>query len=461
MIEIVMNLIFDPNMRWVVTACVLLGISSGILGCFALLKKYSLMGDAVAHAALPGICIAFMLYGSKSMSIFLLGAMASGLLGALVIQFISKHSRIKPDTALGIVLSGFFGFGIVLLTKISQSGQGSQSGLDAFLFGKAASLVGTDVQVMAVVAVVLISLSFLLFKEFKLLSFDPQFGRGLGLPMGLLNNLLMLMIVLTVVIGLQAVGVVLMAALLITPAIAARYWTENLSHMVLISAVVGALSGVAGTLISAITPNLPTGPVIVLAATAIFLFSMFFAPKRGLTAKFFRLYQVRNRVGRENLLQSLYDLSERDYVDKNQLNLGYTIEQLQTLRQQSDWELKHHLTQLKKSGLIGLVESAGDNRLVLTEEGFKEAYHVTLNQRLYDMLLIYQQRFGGLSIDVETTRIQHEVSEELLHELMELLHKHQRRPQLTPSMSIDYRYLARTYKKEYKYTSASSRGGDV
>ena len=367
--EIFMNLIYDPNTRWVLTACVLLGTSSGVLGCFALLKKYSLMGDAVAHAALPGICIAFMLYGSKSIGVFLLGAIATGLLAAVVIQFISKHSRIKPDTALGIVLSGFFGFGIVLLTKISQSGQGSQSGLDAFLFGKAASLVGTDVQVMAVVAIVLISLSFLLFKEFKLLSFDPEFGRGIGLPMGLLNNLLMLMIVLTVVIGLQAVGVVLMAALLITPAIAARYWTENLSHMIVISAIIGALSGVVGTLISSITPNLPTGPVIVLAATAIFLFSMLFAPKRGLTAKFFRLYQVRNRVGRENILQSLYDLSERDYLDRNQLNLGYTIEQLKRLRQQSDWELWHNVSQLKKKGLIDAVESTGERRLVLTEGG--------------------------------------------------------------------------------------------
>jgi len=301
-VEPIVSLFMDKNFQWVMTACVLLGTSSGILGCFALLKKYSLLGDAMAHAALPGIALAFILTGIKSLDIFLIGAAIASLLGAACIHFITSNTRIKQDTALAIVLSVFFGFGTVLLTKIAQSGAGNQAGLDAFLFGKAASLMAADVRVMAIVTGTLILLTVLFFKEFKLLAFDPGFGRGIGWPMHALEGLLLLMLVLSVVIGLQAVGVVLMSALLIIPAAAARYWTEKLHVMTLIAAIFGVLSGFFGTLLSTLTPRMPTGPLIVLTSAALFAISALFAPRRGWVTQWVRQLRWRRAFGQNRPL---------------------------------------------------------------------------------------------------------------------------------------------------------------
>lgn len=278
-------LLLDANTQWVLLGTMLLGIASGVLGSIALLRKQSLIGDAVAHAALPGICIAFLLIGEKSLGALLIGATITGLLAAYCIQFITSASILKEDAAICLVLSVFFGFGIVLLTKVAQSPSGNKSGLSDFIFGQAASLVGNDVKIMASTAAVLILVTALLFKELKVLTFDPEFAIGLGLPSRFLNFLFLTLLVAAVVIGIQAVGVILMAALLITPAIAARYWTESLGKMVVISGVFGAISGMAGTLISTLREGLATGPFIVVTATALFLISMLFAPQRGFVTK--------------------------------------------------------------------------------------------------------------------------------------------------------------------------------
>ena len=287
----------DPNFLWVLSGSVLLGTSSGAIGAFAVLRKRSLLGDVLAHAALPGVCLAFMLTGAKELFPLLVGAALTGYLGVKCIDAITRWSRIKEDTALGIVLTVFFGIGVMLLTAIQHSGAGNQAGLDTFLFGQAASLVGRDVVVIAVAATMLLLAVALFFKEFKLLCFDRGFGEGLGFPMRQIDNLLMALIVMAVILGLQAVGVVLMAAMLITPAVAARYWTERLDVMVLLSALFGGLSGMAGAVVSALGPRLPTGPLIVLAATGIFLISLVAAPRRGLVAKTLRYLGTRRKVG--------------------------------------------------------------------------------------------------------------------------------------------------------------------
>ncbi|MCA0755554.1 metal ABC transporter permease [Paenibacillus sp. N4] len=290
----------DPNMQWIFLGCTLLGLSSGIIGCFSYLRKQSLMGDTLAHAALPGICIAFMLTGVKSIGLFLIGAGAAGLLATFGIGYITRHTKLKQDAAMGIVLSGFFGLGIVLLTLIQHGDYGNQAGLDKFLFGQAASMIASDVVTMSIVCGLLITVCTLLFKQFKLISFDAGFARGIGYPVALLEQLLMLLVVVAVVAGIQAVGVVLVAALLITPAVSARYWTDRLGLMVVISGVFGALSGAVGTLMSASVSNLPTGPVTVLAATLLFGVSVLFGPTRGLIAKRLLRKQVKKSFTREN-----------------------------------------------------------------------------------------------------------------------------------------------------------------
>ncbi|ETI66333.1 metal ABC transporter permease [Neobacillus vireti] len=279
------SLFLDPNTQWILMGSMLLGLSSGVIGSFAYLRKQSLMGDALSHAALPGVCLAYMLTGTKSIFFFLIGAIIAGILATAAIGYITRNSRIKQDSALGIILTVFFGVGIVLLTQIQHSNSGNQSGLDKFLFGHAASMVKLDVYTIAGISAVLVVLCFLFFKEFKLLSFDPGFAKGIGLPTILLDQFMMLLIVTAVVIGIQAVGVVLMAALLITPAVAARYWTEKLHVMVILAGLFGAFSGFVGTVVSSMVNNLPTGPLIVLSATVLFIISVLAAPNRGVLAK--------------------------------------------------------------------------------------------------------------------------------------------------------------------------------
>lgn len=260
----------------------LLGLVGGVLGTFAVLRRQGLLGDALAHAALPGIALAFMLTGSKTPIVLMLGAGITGWLGTLAILRIVGDTRLSEDAALGIVLTVFFGLGVVFLTYIQHSGNASQAGLDRYLFGQAATLVQEHVVTMAILGAIALSIVALLFKEFKILSFDPEFAASIGYPIGPLNVLLTSLIVVAVVIGLQTVGVVLMAAMLIAPAAAARQWTNRLGAMVLLSASFGALSGVVGAMISVSARRLPTGPMVILVATAIVVTSILLAPERGI-----------------------------------------------------------------------------------------------------------------------------------------------------------------------------------
>lgn len=293
MFELIGELFTDYTLRNVALGAAVLGVVGGVLGSFAVLRRQGLYGDALAHATLPGVCVAFVLSGTKAPVILLAGAALSASLGALLIIAVVGATRIKQDAALGIVLSVFFGFGTVLLTYIAGTGNSGQAGLERFIFGQAATLVADDVATMGVLGGASLVLVALLFKEFKLLSFDPAFAASAGYPVGRLNLLLTALIVVAIVIGIQTVGVILMAAMLITPAAAARQWTERLSAMICVSGLFGAASGVAGAVISATGPDLPTGPLVVLVATAILLVSLLLGKSRG--ALWERLRAARNR----------------------------------------------------------------------------------------------------------------------------------------------------------------------
>jgi len=281
-VQISLNLFSDYTLRTVAIGTMILGVVSGALGSYAVLRKQSLVGDAISHAALPGICLAFLITDSKAPLVMIVGASLSGWLGILVVTAIVRNTRVKEDAALGIILAVFFGVGIVLLTLIQKMPNANQAGLDKFLFGQAAALLERDIKTMGVIGVIVISLTLLFWKEFKLLCFDPAFGASLGFPMKILDILLMTLIVMAIVIGLQAVGVVLMSAMVVAPASAARQWTNRLAVMVCLAAFFGAISGVTGAVISSTAVRIPTGPMIVICASGIFLFSLAFAPNRGL-----------------------------------------------------------------------------------------------------------------------------------------------------------------------------------
>lgn len=307
--EILQQLVTDYTLRTVSLGAALLGVVSGTLGSFAMLRKQSLLGDAISHAALPGIALAFLLTGSKSPIVLLMGAAVAGWLGTLKVMSIVKHTRIKLDTALGIVLSVFFGAGLVLLTFIQKLPNANQSGLDKFLFGQAATLLAGDVVVMAVLGIPSLVIMAFLWKELKILSFDPDFAEIQGFPVRTLDILLTTLIVISIVIGLQTVGVVLMSAMIVAPAAAARQWTDRLGVMVFLAGLFGAISGVAGAVISSLTTKLPTGPTIVLVMSGIVVVSLLFAPNRGLVWAWIRQKRNQRRLQVGAILEDLYLLS--------------------------------------------------------------------------------------------------------------------------------------------------------
>ena len=295
---------FDYTLMIVAIGAALLGAVSGALGTYAVLRRQSLLGDAISHAALPGIAIAFLLTRSKTPLVLVLGAALAGWLGTLLIMSIVRMTRIKYDSALGIVLSTFFGFGLVLHTLIQRTGNANQAGLDTFLFGQAATILERDVFTIGILGGVAILITLIFWKELKLLVFDEGFAASLGFSTRALDILLTSLLVIAIVLGLQAVGAVLMSAMLVAPAVAARQWTDRLSVMMLLAAFFGALAGVSGTVISSSASRIPTGPTIVLCATVVVGFSILFALNRGLLWDWMR--QRRNRRSLKSAANRLF-----------------------------------------------------------------------------------------------------------------------------------------------------------
>lgn len=305
------SLVFsDYTLRTITLGTAILGAVTGMLGSFAVLRKQSLLGDAISHAALPGIALAFLITGAKDSNTLLIGALVSGLLGTFWIRGIINKTHLKSDTALGLILSLFFGFGMLLLTFIQKQPNANQAGLDKYLFGQAATLVESDVWLMAIITGICVVVMFLFWKEFKLLLFDADYTKTLGFNTKFIDVLITTFIVLAIVLGLQTVGVVLMSAMLLAPAAAARQWTNNLSTMVVLAAVFGAFSGVFGTAISASQDNLSTGPVIVLVASVFVIFSFIFSPSRGLLFRQIRFISNRRDLELQKTLSFMYHIAE-------------------------------------------------------------------------------------------------------------------------------------------------------
>lgn len=359
------DLLFNYTMRTVALGSMVLGIVSGALGTFAVLRRQSLLGDAISHAALPGVVLAFLLTRSKEPLMLMLGAIAAGWLGTLWMLTIVRRSRIKEDTALGLVLSVFFGLGLVLLTYTQRLPDASQAGLETFLFGQAATFLIKDVLIMAILGGIALLLMVLLWKELKLISFDREYGASLGFPITFLDIILTTLLVIAIVIGLQAVGVVLMSAMVVAPAAAARQWTNRLSWMVLISAFFGALAGVSGTLISSSALGLSTGPTIVLAASGIVLISLIFAPNRGLIWQWVRRQRQRKDMNLDAVLSDLYVLS----LQHENLEHPHSIEVLRTMNA-GRGGVQRSLEVLQERKFVRQVNS---DSWVLTKEGSKQA----------------------------------------------------------------------------------------
>jgi len=399
----------DPNIRYVVIGSMLLAASSAIVGVFIVLKKKALIGDAVSHSVLPGICAAFLFSGTKNVPLLIVGAFISGWLAIVIIDFITRNSKIKKDAAISVVLTVFFGLGIVLLTYIQHNGYASQSGLESFIFGNAAALIGNDVIVFSIIAIILVLTVLAFFKEFTITAFDEPFAKTIGLPVGKLELLLTTLTVLAVVTGITAVGVVLMAAMLITPAAAARFWSDNLKKIVIISAIFGAFSGLAGAFISYMAPSMPTGPWMVVSSSCIAFFSFFFAPKKGSVFKWWYKKQHIKTTDEENILKIFYQLGE----PQNDFRKKYSLQELMGVRAINRERLSLVLKRLKRKKLT----ESGNGTWVLTKKGIKESARIVRLHRLWELYLTKYMQMPAHKVHENAEMIEHILTPEIEKEL--------------------------------------------
>lgn len=426
--ERLQNVLFmrDYNTRVVMLGTVLLGISAGVIGTFMVLRKRSLVGDVVGHAALPGVAIAFIVMESvspgsgKSVPGLLVGAYIAGCLGVVCTLIISKIPRMREDAAQAIVLSGFFGLGIALLTAIQDMKAGNAAGLNEFIFGKAASLLAADVKLIGIVSLILILLSASLFKEFSMLSFDESYAAARGWPVQFLDLVLMGLVVAVCVIGMQSVGMLLVVAMLIIPPSSARFWTNRIGVMTILSGLLGGLSAFLGVLVSSLYSNMSAGAVIVLCGTIIFVLSLLLGARRGVLKRVILRIQLNRKVGQQDLLRAFYEIIEEQLPaqdrQQRQRYLKFNVN-VDDLCQKRSWSQAHVKQLLKKEMAEGYLTAMAQKQFQLTENGLEKACVIVRNHRMWEIYLIQYADVATSQVDRVADRIEHVLEPDVIAEL--------------------------------------------
>ncbi len=401
----------DPSVRYALLGSMLLGICCGLLGSFLVVRKMALVGDALSHAVLPGVALGFLWNMNKDPVAIFIGATLAGLLGTAVVNLLKQTTRLKEDTALGLVLASFFAVGICLMTMIQRLPTGNKSGIDKFLFGQAAAIGAADVQLMAVVTGVVVVVIALFYKEFLVTSFDAGFARAVGLPVQAFHYGLMLLLAFAVVIALQAVGVVLVSAMLITPAAAAYLLTDRMHRMLLLAAVFGMVAGALGAFLSFLGNNLPTGPFMVLAATAVFAAAFLFGPRHGVLARWWRQRSRAARIQRENTLKAIYHVLEA----RNFLGEGVSLRELAERRRETEEEVAAQAAALHTHGLATLHDDG--SHIFVTPDGWQRACAIVRNHRLWELYLTNEAHLAADHVHEDAEKIEHLLGEETVREL--------------------------------------------
>ncbi len=407
----------DYNTRVVVLGVMALGAAAGLIGTFLLLRKRALTADALSHATLPGIAIAFMVMvamglGGKSLVGLLIGAFVFGCIGILFILAIRHTTRLKDDAAIGIVLSVFFGLGLCLLRIASEFPSGSASGLGGFIFGKAAAMVASDAMVMASVAVVVLIGTCALCKEFTLLCFDEQFSSVQGWSILWLDVLLMTLVAIVTVVALQSVGLVLAVAMLIIPAASAKFWTRRISTMLIVASIIGCLSGWLGAVASALIPRMPTGPIIVLLCGFWFVISFIFGSNEGLVIRQLSRWNLNRRIAKQHILRAMWEACEQH------TETVFDLDEIVSLR---SWSNRTVRRLLQKSVAWGFVIRKNQTTWKMTDKGGIEAGRVARNHRLWEIYLINYADIAPTHVDRDADTIEHVLGIEMVAKLEQLL----------------------------------------
>lgn len=416
----------DYNTRIVLAGTALLGLSGGIVGTFLVLRQRALAADVVSHASLPGIAVAFLLAEQiapgqgRSMWVLLCGAFVTGFLGMALTLAIRRWTRIKEDAAMAIVLGIFFGCGMALFTVVQRTRTSNAAGLSHFIFGKAASLVAADVWLIGMVSAIVTVICCGLFKELALLCFDEEFAAARGYPTHVLDWLLTLMSIVVTLIGLQSVGLLLVVGLLLIPATAARFWTNNLKVMAGLSGLIGGLSCIGGVLFSAAFPRIAAGAVIVLVAATLFLSSLLFGSVRGLWPRWRAQREFEQRIGRSDLLRACFEYLEpllQDAEPDQLSQMPIPAARLQRMRGWPEFRFRRLTTAAERAGLLERTR----NGWRLTAAGAQEALAAVRQHRLWEIYLLTETDLEPRLVDRGADGIEHVLDPDQLANLETLL----------------------------------------
>jgi ABC-type Mn2+/Zn2+ transport system permease subunit/Mn-dependent DtxR family transcriptional regulator len=412
----------DQAVRFALAGSVLLGITCGLLGSFIVVRKMALVGDALSHAVLPGVAMGFLWSQTKDPLAIFIGATIAGLIGTAMVSLIKQTTKLKEDAALGLVLASFFAVGICMVTMIQQLPTGNKSGIDKFLFGQAAAIGPADVRLMLAVTVLSVGAITFFYKECLITSFDAAFARSAGFPTVAIHYGIMLLLAFAVVIALQAVGVVLVSAMLITPAAAAYLLTDRMHWMLLLAAVFGMIAGVIGSFLSFLGNSLPTGPFMVLGASTVFLLAFLFGPQHGVLVRWWRHRSRALRVQRENTLKSIYHVLEaREFGDDR-----VSVCELAERRRESIEEVRWQIEELRRNGLATAHEEG--QMVLLTPAGWQRACEIVRNHRLWELYLTNAADYPIDHVHEDAEKIEHVLGTEIVRELERRLHFARRDP---------------------------------
>lgn len=404
-----------PPVPTMLAGALLLGLSCGLLGSFIVVRRMALMGDTLSHAVLPGVALGFMWSMSKDPVAMLVGATAAGLFGSVVVSWIRRTTRIKQDAALGIVLATFYALGVCMIRMIQNQGAGTSGGLDGIFFGDAAALRVQDVALMAVLSLATLLLISALYRPFLAISFDPGFARSAGLPVVLLDHTMMMFLAFAIVVALQAVGVVLVSALLITPAATAYLVTDRLHRMLWIAGLVGMFSAALGVFCSFLGGKLPSGPFMVLAASGVFALAYLFAPKYGTLTRWWRRKNHSRQIRNENTLKAIYRVLE----DRGFEGEGVSLQELAELRRET---LETARDQVRALVQAGWATTGEDGHVAyLTPEGQRRGWAIVRNHRLWELYLTNLADYEPDHVHDDAEKIEHILGEDAVRELEKLL----------------------------------------
>lgn len=409
------------NTRIVLLGTMLLGICAGVVGAFMVLRKRALVGDVIGHSALPGIGLAFLVMewwkpgSGRFVPGLMVGALLTGLLGAISALKMERSRRIRPDAALALVLSLFYGAGIVLFSVIQRVPTGNMAGLKDYLAGKPGSLMMADVLTFGGVSIVLLGIIAVFFKELLLTCFDSEYATAGGWPVRALDSLLILLVAAVTVLGMQSVGLILVVSLLLTPASAARFWSDDIRRVVILSGLFGGISAAVGALISAGWSHLGAGAMIVLAGVALFVVSLVFGPKHGVLIRWRQSRQLQDRIRRDDLLRAIYEIIElRGELSQDSLAAWFDSDEVVQRHSWSETEQKRQFDAFVRQGLL---RTDGVRRWSLTERGWTEASQTVRLHRLWEIYLLESANAAEGHVDLHADVSEHFLDPDQLAEL--------------------------------------------